>query len=73
MQVVTSGFMSEICGKIYLQKHDALTHQYEECLKKKAAKEATHRREEPVFGPQPTYETSPATLSDRDSADQDDI
>ena len=72
-EVVTTGFMCEICGKIYLQKHDALIHQYEECLKKKAAKNVTRKRKEPVFGPQPTSETSTVALSDRDSINQDDI
>ena len=72
-EVVTSGFMCEICGKIYLQKHDALIHQYEECLKKKAAKNVTCKRKEPVFGPQQISETSPVALSDGDSIDQEDI
>ena len=72
-EVVTTGFMCEICGKVYINKHDALIHQLEDCLKKKAAKDATYRIKEPVFGPQPVSETSPVTLSGRDSASQDDI
>merc|ERR1712240_170578 len=67
--VVTTGFMCKICGKVYINKHDAIIHQLEDCLRKKAAADATYRIKESVFGPQPVLETPPATLS----SDQEDI
>ena len=72
-EVATSGFMCEICGKIYLRKHDALIHQYEECLTKKATKNITPKEKEPTFGPQPISKTSPVVQSDRDCTNQDEI
>merc|ERR1711873_185147 len=62
-EVVTTRFMCKICGKVYINKHDAIIHKLEDCLRKKAAADATYRIQEPVFGPQPELETPPATLS----------
>ena len=61
--VVKTRYMCEICGKVYINKHDAIIHQLEDCLRKKAAADATYRIKEPVFGPESPIETPPVTPS----------
>merc|ERR1712240_831119 len=49
--VVRTGYMCEICSKVFINKHDAIIHQLEVCLRKKAATDTTYRIKEPVFKP----------------------
>ena len=61
------------CVRFVARYISALIHQYEECLKKKATKNITHKGKEPEFGPQPISEISLVAQSDSDSIDQDNI
>ena len=41
--VVKTGYMCEICSKVFINKHDAIIHQLEDCLRKKAATDTAYR------------------------------
>ena len=70
-EVVTSGFRCEICGEIFLQKHDALIHQYEVCLPKTGTKKLTPGEKEPTHGSQPRADTPLAAQPARDTTTPD--
>ena len=57
VEAVTTGFRCEICWEIFLQKHDALIHQYEKCLPKKGTKKTTPGEIELTPDIQPRAET----------------
>ena len=49
--VKRTGYMCEVCSKVFLNKHDAIIHQLEVCLRKKPATDTAYIIKKPVFEP----------------------